>query len=273
MLRKKHLQVFAVCLCLTLLAALCACTMTEEITCYAAEPQAQDAPVEEMARPAQVEPGDPGESDEPPAQPDTQPKPANAAPAVAHTPEAAAISADEESDGSGDMAAEICALPPDGRTLTSLTHEQALADAEFGGFFPQTAPEGFTAEAISRYDDSLTGLWVNGYCELHWAVRAFKDADQARVTAASDTENYDLSLYPIPRADSVPESLREIVDDPIFDASELTQRVVDARTYTGDEGYDCLHFSVKYGALLVTVRAKGVDPAWVYAQLAALAQG
>lgn len=274
MLHKKHLQVFAACLCLTLLSMLCACAVTEDITCYASEPQAEGAPAEEMAaeeapRTAPIEPGEPLAQ---PDTPDAQPELSNAAPSVAHTPEAGAIPADEDRDESGDMAVEICALPLDGRTVASLTHEQALEDELFGSLFPFSAPEGFTAEAISRNDDSLAGLWSDGYRELYWVVRAWEDADTARVTAASDTENYDLSLYPIPRADSVPEALREIVDDPIFDAGELTQAVVDARTYTGDEGYACLHFSVKYGELLVTVRAKGVDPAWVYAQLAALAQ-
>lgn len=275
MLHRKMLRVLAACLCLTLLSMLCACVSVQQpqdISCYAAEPQPEEAPDE--ATPKQNTPAEESPAAPPvtPAQPDTA------------QPEREPLKTDTvycgPADGeSGEGAAtadaapvEICSLQPDSRPVTSLTHEQALADAVFGSAFPPVVPEGFTAEAISRYEDSLTGLWCSGYCELYWTVRAFEDADASRVTAASDTENYDLSLYPIPRADSVPESLREIVDDPIFDAAELTQSVVDARTDTGDEGYDCLNFSVKYGALLVTVRAKGVDPAWVYTQLSALAQ-
>ena len=165
----------------------------------------------------------------------------------------------------------ICGLPVASESVTELTHEKALADAAFGGCFPSAAPAGFQAESISRGEDALTGLWTNGYRELYWNVRAFTDADSARVTAVQDTKNYDLALYPIPRADSVPEALREIVNDPIFDAETLTQDVVNARTYEGDEAYDCMAFSVKYGDVLVTVRAKGVSPAWVFAQLSALA--
>lgn len=166
---------------------------------------------------------------------------------------------------------EICGLPP-ADAPQALTQAQALADEAFGRCFLPAAPEGFTEEAISRSYFSLRGLWTNGYRELSWSVRAFTDADEARLTTTDKTENYDLSLYPIPRADSVPEALREIVDDPIFDAQDLTQDVVDARTYTGDEGYDCLHFSVRFENLLVTVRAKGVEPSWIFEQLCALAE-
>ena len=165
---------------------------------------------------------------------------------------------------------EICALPADNRAFMPLTPEEAMADEAFGSFFPSAAPSGFEAEAISRYKDSLTGLWTSIYRELHWTVRAFADTDASRLTAASDTQNYDLTRYPIPRAESVPAELREIVDNPIFYADELTQAVVDARTYEGDEGYDCFCFSVKYGGILVTVRAKGVEPAWVCQQLTAI---
>ena len=48
------------------------------------------------------------------------------------------------------------------------------------------------------------------------------EEDEGRLTSVADTENYDLSLYPIPRASSVPDDLREIVDNPIFSAGELT---------------------------------------------------
>lgn len=113
----------------------------------------------------------------------------------------------------------------------------------------QELPEGFTEESIRRYKDQnndyLSGLWTRG--------------------------NYNLALYPIPRAESVPEELREIVDNPIFDATELTLEAVYMRAYKVEDAGDIdgwrMVFSVKYGDVIVEIRTKGVEPEWVYEQL------
>lgn len=97
------------------------------------------------------------------------------------------------------------------------------------------------------------------------------EEDEGRLTSVADTENYDLSLYPIPRASSVPDDLREIVDNPIFSADELTMDAVWARAYTTGESGDSngwrMAFSVRYGDTIVEVRTNGIDPEWVYHQL------
>ena len=156
-----------------------------------------------------------------------------------------------------------------------LSLQEALTDPTYGAYMLRSLPEGFRAESIRRYRDQtsdyLTGLWTRGYDELQWRVSSFADTDASRLTGIADTENYDLSLYPIPRADSVPEELWEIVNDPIFSAEELTLEAVWARAYktgeTGDSSGWRMAFSVKYGDILVEVHAKGVDPEWVYQQL------
>ena len=66
---------------------------------------------------------------------------------------------------------------------------------------------------MERYDESMAG----------------------RVTAVEDRENYDMGLYPIPLADSVPEELWEIVGHPIFRAEELTLEAVQRRVISGTE--------------------------------------
>lgn len=156
-----------------------------------------------------------------------------------------------------------------------LTHEGALEDQDYGAYMLQILPEGFTAESIRRYknqtSDYLSGLWTSGYDEIRWKVYTLSETDEVRITSVTDTENYDLSLYPIPRASSVPEELREVVDNPIFIAEELTIDAVWARAYktgeTGDSSGWRMAFSVKYGGIIVEVRTKGVDPEWVYKQL------
>lgn len=158
-----------------------------------------------------------------------------------------------------------------------LSLQEALDDAQFGAFMLREVPEGFTEESVRRYKDQnqdfLSGLWTKGLAELRWKVAYYTDADAERLTEIAQTENYDLSLYPIPRADSVPEHLREIVDNPIFKAEELTLETVQKRAYTvadaGDVEGPRIAFSVLYGNVVAEIRAKGVDPAWIYEQLQA----
>jgi len=159
-----------------------------------------------------------------------------------------------------------------------LSLSEARSDPEFGSHMLTSVPTGFVEESIRRYRDQnsdfLSGLWTRGPDSLSWRVSAFTEADAARLTAVADTENYDLALYPIPRAESVPEALREIVDDPIFDAEELTPEAIWKRAYkvhdAGDTDGWRMKFSVKYGGLLVELRSKGVEPEWLYARLAEL---
>lgn len=71
-----------------------------------------------------------------------------------------------------------------------------------------------------------------------------EDADN--LVAISEPETYDLSRYPIPRAESVPDQLRDTVDRPIFNAEELTWDVLSTRADTaadaGDSDGACMNF-------------------------------
>lgn len=162
-----------------------------------------------------------------------------------------------------------------------LTAEEALADETFGAYFLREAPQGFAlAEPVRRWrdarEDFLRGTWWKGCDELVWHVTRFSPDTAGRIVSVGDRENYDLSLYPIPRAESVPRDRWEVVNDPIFRADELTAEAVWARAYlaendTGDSNGWRTHFSVLYGDdAVVEVWSKGVDPDWIFAQLAAL---
>lgn len=91
--------------------------------------------------------------------------------------------------------------------------EAALRDEDFGSLMIPEVPDGFTAESIRRYrdqkNDHLSGLWTKGLASLSWRVSFFTEEDRGRLTGVDQTERYDLSRYPIPRADSVPEELRK----------------------------------------------------------------
>ena len=158
------------------------------------------------------------------------------------------------------------------------TLSEARTEADFGRYLPSELPDGFGESAIRRFrfqnSDYLSALWSRGLDDLSWVISPYTEADSHRLTDVDQKENYDLSLYPIPRADSVPDHLREIVDNPIFDADELTLDAVYARAYrindSGDTDGWRMKFSVRYGDVVVTINAKGVEPEWLYQQLTTL---
>ena len=149
-----------------------------------------------------------------------------------------------------------------------LSLDEARADADFGAYLPVTLPNGFVFEDALRYinqeQDVLFVSWTKGMGYINWRVSLLEDHDKTRITSVADKKHYDLSLYPIPRADSVPDDLREIVDNPIFLSEELTLEVVQTRAYeisdAGDEPGHRMRFSVLYGDILVEISAKGVSP-------------
>ncbi len=157
----------------------------------------------------------------------------------------------------------------------SLTLSEAYEVADFGGFMPKNVPDGFGLESARRYKnyllDYLSGLWTKGYAQIEWNISYMTEADEIRRTSVETVENYDLSLYPIPMAQSVPDELREIVNDPIFDIDELTLDVVYARSRLSGEAGDVdgyrTNFSVLCGDILIEIRTKGVSPEWIFEAL------
>lgn len=160
----------------------------------------------------------------------------------------------------------------------TLTLQEGLETEILGAYLLAEAPRGFRLESIRRTLDgqSLYGVWIKSgaYDEIDWKVSLYSETDAGRVTAAADTRNYDMSLYPIPLCESVPEELRQIVDHPIFSGDELTQDVVNRRAcYVNDSGDTAgarMTFGVLYGEVLVEVTTKGVSPEWLYERLSGL---
>jgi len=158
--------------------------------------------------------------------------------------------------------------------------DSAYADPDFGIYLPETIPNGFSFESAVRFinqrSNYLDVLWIKGMGNISWNVSFLEEEDKARITTIDDKENYDLALYPIPRADSVPDELREIVDDPIFRIEDLTLEVVQARAYAvsdaGDISGPRMRFSVLYGDILVEVNIKGAQPEAVFEMLQHIAE-
>ena len=178
-------------------------------------------------------------------------------------------------DGRPDLSAIVPDEIPELMEKMFGTISEARTEPDFGGYLPTELPDGFAESDIRRFrfgdSNYLSALWPRGLDDLSWVIRPYTQVDADRLTAVDELENYDLSRYPIPRADSVPEELREIVDDPIFDAEELTLEAVYCRAYkvpdAGDTDGWRMRFSVRYGDVIVSISSKGVEPEWLYEQL------
>lgn len=175
-------------------------------------------------------------------------------------------------DGTPDLSAVTPEeIPESMDEKISMTEAQAVP--VFGEYFLSNVPEGYREENIRRYKDKwndyLSGLWSKGYSDISWKVQFYTEEDAPRMTKVSETERYDLALYPIPRAESVPVELQQVVDNPIFAIEELTLDAIWKRAYKVEDESDewRMEFSVKYGDILVEVRTQGVEPEWLYGEL------
>ncbi len=178
-------------------------------------------------------------------------------------------------DGMPDLSAVVPEEIPESMDET-LSLTEAKEVPVFGEYFLDNVPAGYREENIRRYkdkwNDSLSGLWYKGYSDISWKVQYYTEEDASRLTKVSETERYDLALYPIPRAESVPPELHGVVDNPIFTVEELTLDAVWKRAYKVEDESDewRMRFSVKYGDILVEVSTEGVTPEWLYEELVRL---
>lgn len=150
-----------------------------------------------------------------------------------------------------------------------LTLEQARRDPDFGSFVPGTPPQGFAFSSAIRYlDQSSDQLLVSfqagmRYVELSIARKS--PNIQARIVDVLEPETYDLGLYPIPRADSVPEELRDKVTRPVFLWQDISIDVLRARAYRAQEAGDDssgyrMEFSILKGEIVLDCKVKGSTP-------------
>lgn len=156
-----------------------------------------------------------------------------------------------------------------------LNEQQAYSEADFGRYLPDISVNGLKFESGRRYIDQnenyLRVLWsqweTQGYDELFITFSTIDDSDRNRIVSVDSIELYDLSFYPIPRAESVPDELWDVINAPIFKAEEITLDAVTARTEyfeePGDEGARA-SFSVLYGDILMDISSKGLSAQEIY---------
>jgi hypothetical protein len=172
------------------------------------------------------------------------------------------------------------ATDPD-QNMQSVTLAEARADIDFGRFIPESGPAGFAYEdgiLITESEaDMLQVSWSKGLNYLTWKVGMMRPQLRDRTTSVEDRKNYDLSLYPIPTAESVPDELRQIVDHPIFLYDEITLDTVYARSrYIDNDRGDTAGYRTDFGVLigdnLIEITAKGLTPEEIWKMLQNVAE-
>ncbi len=147
-----------------------------------------------------------------------------------------------------------------------LTLQEAYKEEDFGKYLLYVPSEyifNSSARVIDQHSNYLYASWSHDYSDVNIFVSRLGETDKERIIEdIKDTRLYDLSLYTTPRAQSVPDELREIVDNPIFKIEDLTIDIVNKRT---DKVID---FSVLYPEdIIVAIRAEGLEPQYLLKEL------
>ena len=162
-----------------------------------------------------------------------------------------------------------------GGEIPEPTWEEAMADEKFGDYVPADVPDGFTFEnAWREWGQNRNYLflrWTGYYTNISidiWDASTWGDFP---ITDPADREKYDVSLYTIPYADSVPEEYWQEFGRPVFAIEDVTPEVVAARMrYVDDDSGDVDSwrgdFSVYYESENVVVQydLDGVTPQEAY---------
>lgn len=163
-----------------------------------------------------------------------------------------------------------------------LTLSQARLDPDFGAFLPTNLPPRFGFESAYRFinqdTNSLFVLWSANLNTIRWEVSRPTSFHLEHIVSANEREKFDMSLYSIPLAASIPDELWQYVQNPVFRADELTLDIVRARAYSTGRGgggasdQRIMNFSALYGDVVVSVSAGGVTPEQIWEMLEGLAR-
>lgn len=157
-----------------------------------------------------------------------------------------------------------------------LTENEAYSETDFGVYLPEV-PNGYLFNGAIRFtnqvSDYLFASWSQGYDDIDITISKLKEQDKDRIVSVQDNELYDMSLYPIPWADSMPGDIMEIIENPIFKIEDLTIDILNMRAYIRDETNDPsrnsvnMRFTVLYDGILIEVSTEGVSSEYLFDEL------
>ena len=178
--------------------------------------------------------------------------------------------------GAADWSAVTDPVVPEIRN-EAVTLEQARLDADFGAYMPSSIPPGFIFDSarrtLNQWDNSVRANWHRypTFDNIFWTVAEPQEHELALIVSASDRHKFDVSLYPIPWAFTVPDEIREYFSNPVFLAEEMTLDIVQARARRDvmDGGWRIDNFSVLHeSGIIVRISGRGVSPEQIWAMLA-----
>lgn len=173
---------------------------------------------------------------------------------------------DTASDKEQDLA-ESCLLKEETETLT---WEAAREDAVYGRYVDVQIPEGYEFTSGSCTASGLRLIWSKGTEEITISCRQADESVSDWLVDVDDPREYDMGLYTIPLAESVPQELIQKVSNATFYADQVSLQIVEARSYQmeeqGDEALWRTQIGILYsGNVLVDIRSKGPSPEEIYA--------
>lgn len=153
--------------------------------------------------------------------------------------------------------------------VEKLTWQQAQEDAAYGKYVSVQTPDGYVYESGVRSGASLRVVWLDGMAEIAISCRHADESVSDWLVDTGEPEEYDLSLYAIPWADSVPQKLWEKVFNATFRPDQITPEIVAARSYQVQDPGDVDGWRTELNILyednvLVEIRSKGPDPEEIY---------
>ncbi|MCL2364277.1 MAG: hypothetical protein FWC71_06395 [Defluviitaleaceae bacterium] len=172
-----------------------------------------------------------------------------------------------------------------------LTITQAREDADFGSFLPQYIPPGFVENSAHRLITTrLNDLfaywgtdWGGGMHIITWRVSIPTAHDLQNIVSIHDRERFDVNLYEIPWADTVPDAYFNYFQSPVFLAEEFTPEAIQARTRWNNARYsdvqrgilprwETSQFGVLFDDVIIVVSMTGVAPEDIWAMFESVPQ-
>lgn len=153
-----------------------------------------------------------------------------------------------------------------------LTWEAARTDANYGRYVDVQVPEGYSFTSGTRSASGLFVVWSKGMEEIDISCRQADESVSDWLVDTDIPEEYDMGLYSIPWADSVSEELIQKVNNATFRPDQITQEIVNARSYQVQEQGDASGWRTRIAILysdnvLVEISSKGPSPEEIYGLL------